>query len=56
MDNLQILMKLEMCISIIKETDNVFVRKQLEEIAEALVKNWNESDIYYAQIQNSINE
>jgi hypothetical protein len=55
MDKLQILFKLETCISIIKETDNVYVRKQLEEIAEALVKDWNESDAYAQQIREVLN-
>ena len=39
--------KLEVCISIIKETENTFVRRTLEEVAEELVKQWNESDVYY---------
>jgi hypothetical protein len=51
MDKLQILFKLENCISIIKDTDNVYVRKQLEDIAEALVKEWNESNAYEEQIK-----
>jgi len=52
MDKLQILLKLETCISIIKETDNVYVRKSLEEIAEALVEQWNTEDIYMQEIKN----
>ena len=52
MDKLQILLKLETCISIIKETDNVYVRKLLEEIAEALVEQWNTEDIYMQEIKN----
>jgi len=55
MDKLQILFKLETCISIIKETDNVYVRKQLELIANALVKDWNESDAYAQQIRDVLN-
>ena len=55
MDKLQILFKLETCISIIKETDNVYVRKQLELIAEALVKDWSESDAYAQQIREVLN-
>jgi len=52
MDKLQILLKLEQCISILSNTENVYVRKQLEDIAEALVKGWNESDIYYQEIKD----
>jgi hypothetical protein len=55
MDRLQILFKLETCISIIKETENVYVRKHLEEIAEALLKDWNESDAYYNEIRQVLN-
>ena len=55
MDKLQILFKLETCISILENTDNVYVRKQLELIAEALVKDWNESEAYAQQIREVLN-
>ena len=55
MDKLQILFKLETCISILENTDNVYVRKQLELIANALVKDWNESDAYAQQIREILN-
>lgn len=55
MDKLQILFKLETCISILENTDNVYVRKQLELIANALVKDWNESDTYAQQIRDVLN-
>jgi hypothetical protein len=55
MDKLQILFKLETCIEVMKTTDNVYVRKQLELIAEALVKDWNESDAYAQQIREVLN-
>jgi len=55
MDKLQILFKLETCIEVMKTTDNVYVRKQLELIAEALVKDWNESDAYAQQIREILN-
>jgi hypothetical protein len=55
MDKLQILFKLETCISILETTENVYVRKQLELIAEALVKDWNESDAYAQQIREILN-
>jgi hypothetical protein len=51
MDKQEILAKLEICISILENTDNLYVRKQLENIAEALVKEWNESDYYSQQIR-----
>jgi tRNA A37 N6-isopentenylltransferase MiaA len=55
MDKLQILFKLETCIEVMKTTDNVYVRKQLELIANALVKDWNESDAYAQQIRDVLN-
>lgn len=55
MDKLQILFKLETCISILETTENVYVRKQLELIAEALVKDWNESEAYAQQIRDVLN-
>jgi hypothetical protein len=55
MDKLQILFKLETCISILENTDNVYVRKQLELIANALVKDWNESEAYAQQIREVLN-
>lgn len=55
MDKLQILFKLETCISILETTENVYVRKQLELIAEALVKDWNESEAYAQQIREILN-
>ena len=55
MDKLQILFKLETCIEVMKTTDNVYVRKQLELIANALVKDWNESDAYAQQIREILN-
>ena len=55
MDKLQILFKLETCISILENTDNVYVRKQLEQIANALVKDWNESEAYAQQIREILN-
>ncbi len=51
MDKQEILAKLEICISILENTDNVYMRKQLENIAEALVKEWDESDYYSQQIK-----
>jgi len=51
MDKQEILAKLEMCIYILETTDNLYVRKQLEYIAESLVKEWNESDYYSQQIR-----
>jgi hypothetical protein len=55
MDKQEILAKLEICISILETTDNLYVRKQLEYIAKSLVKDWNESDIYAQEIREVLN-
>ncbi len=55
MDKQEILAKLEMCISILETTDNLYVRKQLEYIAESLVKDWNQSDAYAQEIREVLN-
>jgi len=55
MDKQEILAKLEICISILETTDNLYVRKQLEYIAESLVKDWNESDAYAQEIREVLN-
>lgn len=55
MNKQQIIEKLEMCISILSNTDNVYVRKQLESVAEALIEEWNESDAYMQEIKQVLN-
>ena len=55
MDKQEILAKLEICISILENTDNLYVRKQLENIAEALVEDWNESEAYAQEIREVLN-
>jgi hypothetical protein len=55
MDKQEILAKLEICISILENTDNLYVRKQLEYISESLVKDWNQSDAYAKEIREVLN-
>ena len=55
MDKQEILAKLEICISILENTDNLYVRKQLEHIAEALVDEWNQSEAYAQEIREVLN-
>jgi hypothetical protein len=54
MSKTEMLNKLSTCISIMQYTDNTYVTRQLEEIAEELVKQWNESDMYLDQIRQEI--
>jgi len=55
MNKLEILFKLENCISLISNTDNVYVRKQLEAIADDLKEQWDKEDIYMQEIKNVLN-
>ena len=55
MDKQEILAKLEICISILENTDNLYVRKQLEYIAESLVEEWNQSEAYAQEIREVLN-
>ena len=55
MDKQEILAKLEICISILENTDNLYVRKQLEHIAGSLVKDWNQSEAYAQEIREVLN-
>ena len=55
MTKIEMLNKLEVCISIIKETENTFVRRTLEEVAEELVKQWSQSEVYYEEMRQELN-
>lgn len=50
----EIINRLEICTSIIRATENTYVTKQLKEITEALIQEWNESDVYFEQIKEEI--
>ena len=54
MSKTEMLNKLSSCISIMQDTDNTYVTRLLEEIAEELVKQWNESDMYLDQIRQEL--
>jgi len=51
----EIIERLENCIYLVKQTDNTFIRKELESIATELIKQWNESDAYAQQIREVLN-
>jgi hypothetical protein len=55
MDKQEFLAKLEMCIYILETTDNLYVRKHLQNISDALVKDWNESNSYAQEIRQVLN-
>lgn len=55
MDKQEILEKLEICISILENTDNTYVCKQLKQITKTLVEDWNQSDAYAEKIRAILN-
>jgi hypothetical protein len=55
MTKIEMINGLSNCISIMQDTDNTYVTRTLEAIAESLVKEWSESDMYYEQIRQELN-
>jgi hypothetical protein len=51
----EIIETLSNCISIVELSENVYVKNKLTKVAEALIKEWNESDIYSEQIREVLN-
>ena len=54
MSKTEIIKRLSVCVCIMQNTDNTFVTRELKYIAEELVKQWNESDMYLDQIRQEI--
>ena len=52
MTKIEMINGLTNCISIMQNTDNIYVTRTLETIAESLVKEWSDSDVYYEEIKN----
>jgi hypothetical protein len=55
MTKIEILNRISTCISIMQNTDNTFVTRELETISEELIRQWNESDLYFEQIRQELN-
>ena len=55
MTKIEMISGLSKCISIMQDTDNTYVTRTLEAIAESLVKEWSESDMYFEQIRQELN-
>ena len=51
----EIIETLEICISLMESSENVYVKKQLTKIAEALVNDWNRNEYYVEQIKQVLN-
>jgi hypothetical protein len=51
----EIIETLEICISLMESSENIYVKKQLTKIAEALVNDWNRNEYYVEQIKQVLN-
>jgi hypothetical protein len=51
----EIIESLEVCISLMESSENVYVKKQLTKIAEALTEKWNRDEYYVEQIKQVLN-
>jgi hypothetical protein len=51
MNKQEILETLSNCIELVKLRENVYLRNRLTEVADALIKEWYESEMYHEQIK-----
>ena len=51
----EIIETLEVCISLMQSSENVYVTKQLTKVAEALTEKWNRDEYYVEQIKQVLN-
>jgi hypothetical protein len=51
----EIIETLEICISLMESSQNVYVKNQLTKVAEALVNDWNRNEYYVEQIKQVLN-
>ena len=56
MNKEEIINNLNMCISCMEVTENVFVTNKLKAIRTALLDEYSASDMYYEQIREAIRE
>jgi len=51
----ELIESLEICISLMESSENVYVKNQLTKVAEALVNDWNRNEYYVEQIKQVLN-
>jgi hypothetical protein len=51
----EIIESLEICISLMESSQNVYVKNQLTKVAEALTEKWNRDEYYVEQIKQVLN-
>jgi hypothetical protein len=51
----EIIETLEICISLMESSQNVYVKNQLTKVAKALTEKWNRDEYYVEQIKQVLN-
>jgi hypothetical protein len=52
----EIINELDSLIQLSKDLDNAYMKNKLRDIKKLLLKEWNESDLYYEQIREILRE
>jgi hypothetical protein len=52
----EIINELDSLIQLSKDLDNAYMKNKLRNIRKLLLKEWNESDLYYEQIKQVLRE
>ena len=52
----EIIKELDSLIQLSKDLDNAYMKNKLRDIKKLLLKEWNESDLYYEQIREVLKE
>ena len=52
----EIINELDNLIQLSKDLDNAYIKNKLRDIKKLLLKEWNESDLYYEQIREVLKE
>lgn len=52
----EIINELDSLIQLSKDLDNAYMKNKLRDIKKLLLKEWNESDLYYEQVREVLKE
>lgn len=52
----EIINDLDILIQLSKDLDNAYMKNKLRDIKKLLLKEWNETDLYYEQIKEVLRE
>lgn len=55
MNKNQIINEIDELIEVAKQTDNSYFKNKLNSIKKKLIKEWNNSDLYYEQLKQELN-